>query len=428
MGILTNREIVVTGIQDIGLRVHVVVGGQVFFFHGNGEVLRLPGRNHLLVKAAELHGGLFYLIVHVILGIGGLEVNLNGVFAIYLAHIGHIHIHLNGGALILDGKVGVSKVGIAQAITEGESNILVIVIITGISLIQNVVFIPGFIIAVTNIDAFFINNIVPVALLDAGVGVILGGSHIVVRSIGIGIGSEVLHGGCGVVVLQEGIYNASRRIDLTSQNICNSVDSGHTHITDPKHSIDAIVIHKIQLQGIGGVQQNHDLLKYAVLFQLLQIGQHINLVLIQPQIVAVRHVGFQFGQTTGQVSAFTAGTSKNNQRHITIVRPSLLQGIGVLCPGHFIDAVLGLIAAGGVRIHAGIAAGGVELPLIQIHGIRTKGLFQRSLQRNSVISGNLAGTGTAIEQMEGGLGEGGELCSGSQRQRVVPVYQKCRAL
>ena len=231
-----------------------------------------------------------------------------------------------------------------------------------------------------------------------------------------------------MVILQEGIHNPSGGIDLACQNVRHGVDAGHSHVADPQHGIDAIVIHKVQLEAVGGVQQDDNLLEHALLLQLLQVGEHINFILVQPQIVAVGHVSFQLRQSAGQVCALAAGTSQHHQRHITILCPGLLQGIGVLCPGHFIDAILRLVAAGGIRIHPGVAAGSVEFPLIQVYGIRAKGFFQRRLQRNGIICRHLTGAGSAVEQIERRLGEGGELRPLCQRQGIVPVHQKGCAL
>ena len=108
--------------------------------------------------------------------------------------------------------------------------------------------------------------------------------------------------------------------------------------------------------------QSNDLLENAILLQLLQILEHVDLFLAQPQVVTIGHILGQFRMTAGQVSTLTAGAGQHHQRHIAIVCPGALQSIGILFPGHFIDAVLRLIAAGGIgnfKTEVGQAAGEV---------------------------------------------------------------------
>ena len=233
MSITANGEVVVTSVHNVGLGLHVIIGGQIFLINSDGEMLRRAGSDHLLVEAADLNSSLLHLIVDVILGIGRLEVDLHGMLTVHIAHILHIHIDFNGGTLVLNGKVGVFKLGVAQAISEGEGNIVIVLIIACVSTVQNIVFIPGLEIAVAHIDAFRIDQEIGVTLADAGVGIILCGSSIVVSSIGILVSAEVLHSGSRVVVLQEGIHDPAGGVDITNQNVCHSIDTGHANITDP---------------------------------------------------------------------------------------------------------------------------------------------------------------------------------------------------
>ena len=231
-----------------------------------------------------------------------------------------------------------------------------------------------------------------------------------------------------MVVPQEGVHKPAGGVDVAGQDIGHAIDAGHAHVADPQHCVNAVVVHKVQLETVGGVEEHHDLLEHALLLQGLQILKHLHLFLAQLEIVAVGHIGLQFGQAAGQVGTLAAGTGQYHQSHIAIVGPSVLEGIGVLAPGHLVDPVLTLIAAGGVGIHPLIAAGGIELPLVRVDGVLAERPVQGGLERYRVIGGNLAGTGTAVQQIEAGLRKGGELRALGQRQSIVPVHQESSSL
>ena len=428
MGVLAHGEVIIAVLQDVGFGVHVVVGGQILFLHGDGEVLGVPGGDELLVEAAQLHRGLFHLVVDVILGVGGLEVDLHGVLAVHRAGVLHVHLHLEGVILLLDGEVGVLEGGVAQAVAKGEGYVAVIAVLSGVALVQHVVLIPGLVVAVAHVDALLVHHVVPVALADAGVGVVLGGGHVVIRAVGVGVRAEVLHGGRGMVILEEGIHDAPRGVHCARQDIGHGGDAGHAHVADPQHRVDAVVVHEVQLEGVGGVQQHHDLLKSALLLERLEILQHFNFFLAQPEIVTIGHVGLQLGQAARQVGTLAAGAGQHYQGHVAVLGPGALQGIGILAPGHLIDAVLRLIAAGGVGVHPLVPRPGVEFPLFRVDGVFTECPIQRRLEGDGVVGGHLAGAGAAVQQVEAGLGEGGKLGALGQGQGIVPVDQQGRAL
>ena len=428
MGVFAHGEVVIAVLQDVGLGVHVVVGGQILLLHRNGKVLGVTGGDELLVEAAQLHRGLLHLVVDIILGVGGLEVDLHGVLAVHRAGILHVHLHLEGIALLLDGEVGVLEGGVAQAVAEGEGHVGAIVILPGVALVQHIVLIPRLVVAVAHVDALLVHHVVPVALADAGVGVVLGGGHVVIRAVGIGVRAEVLHGGGGVVVLEEGVHDAARGVHRAGQDVGHGGDAGHAHIADPQHRVDAVVVHKVQLEGVGGVEQHHDLLEGALLLELLQVLQHLDLLFAQAQVVAIGHIGLQLGQAAGQVRPLAAGPGQHHQGHVAVLGPGALQGIGILAPGHLIDAVLRLVAAGGVGVHPLVAGAGVKLPLLGVDGIVAEGPVDGGLEGDGVVRGHLAGAGAAVQQVKAGLGEGGELGARGQGQGVVPVDQQGRAL
>ena len=428
MGVASHREVVVPVLQNVGSGIVRVVACQVLFLHCNLKVLRRSGGNLLLVKAAQLHRGLLHPVVLVVLGVRALEVDLHRVLAVHRTGVGHVHTHQEGVPLVLHREVGVLKGGIAQAVAEGERHVCIVVILSGVALAENIVLIPGLIVPVAHVDALLVHHVVLVALGDAGIGVVLGSGSVIFRGIGIGVGAEVLHGRRGVVVPQEGVHKPAGGVDVAGQDIGHAIDAGHAHVADPQHRVDAVVVHKVQLEAVGGIEEHHDLLEHALLLQGLQILKHLHLFLAQPEVVAVGHIGLQLGQSAGQVGTLAAGAGQHHKSHIAVVGPSGLEGIGVLAPGHLVDPVLSLIAAGGVGIHPLIAAGGIELPLVRVDGVLAERPVQGGLQRYRVIGGHLAGAGTAVQQIEAGLRKGGELRALGQRQSIVPVHQEGSSL
>ena len=247
VGIRGNGEIVVTGIHDIGLCQIAVVTGQVILADFNSKVLRFPCRNFLLVKAAQLHRRLFYPVVNVILGVGRLEINLHGVLAIHLTGVGHIHLGKDGASLVGNLKIRIIKGGIAQAAAKGEGHQLVIIIVPCIPPPQHIVLVPGLEVAVAHIDALLIDDIILIALVDAGSSVILGCRQPQFRRIGIGIGIVVLHGRGSMVILLEGVHNPTGRVHLACQDVRHRRDTVESQIAHPQQGIDVIVVNEVQL-------------------------------------------------------------------------------------------------------------------------------------------------------------------------------------
>ena len=424
MSITAHSEVVVTCIQNVGLGLHVIVGSQIFLIHSNGKMLCCASCDHLLIEATDLNSSLFHQIVDVILGVRRLEVDLNSMLSVNITYIFDIHIDLNGLALIFNGEVGILKFGVAQTITKGERNIIIVDIFACVALIQDIVLITGLKVAVTNIDAFGIDQIIRVTLANTGISIILCSGSVVIGCIGILVCTKVLHCRRGMVVLQESIHNTAGGVDVTDQNISDCVDAGHTHVADPQDCIDAVVVNKVQLQRIGGVKQHNDLFEGTLLLQLLQILEHLDFFLAKALVITVSHVLFQFRKTAGQVSTFTTGTGQHNKGHIAVVCPGALQSIAILFPRNFIDSILCLIAAGGIRVDALIASSSIEFPLVRIHSTLAEGCFQSRLQGNCISSRYLTGTGATIHQVKCRLGEGGDLAALRQRQGVVAVYQQ----
>ena len=425
MAVAADGEVIITLLKNVGLLVIRIVGSEIFLIDDDIEVLRLAGFDHLLVETADFHSGLLNEILAVIIGVRALEVDLHSVLAVNRADV--LYVNRSGKCTVtvfFDGEVGILKIGIAQAVAEGESDVCIIVIIACIPLIEHIVFIAGFKVAVTDVDAFLINNIVGIALGNAGVGIVLCRCGCIVSTVSPLISAEVLHGRSSVIVLHKGVNNAAGGVNIAGENIRDAEGACHTDITYPKHCVNAVFVNEIKLQGVGAVEQDNNLFESAVSFQLFEIFKHLDLFLAKAEIVAVRHKLFQLFQTGRNIRTFSSGTGQDNQRYIAVICPGFLESIRVLFPGNFVDAVLALVTACCGSVDAFITGSGIEFPLVGIDCAFTEDRFQSGLQGSSIINGHRAGACAAIEQIEGRLGESCELGAFSQRQGVIAVDQQ----
>ena len=169
------------------------------------------------------------------------------MLAIYTAGVGHVHLGKDGASLVGNLKIRIIKGGIAQTASEGECNQLIIIIVPRIPTPQHIVLVPGLEVAVAHIDALLIDDIILIALVDAGSSVILGCRQPQFRRIGIGIGIVVLHGRGSMVILLEGVHNPARGVHLARQNVRHRRDAVESQIAHPQQGIDVIVVNEVQL-------------------------------------------------------------------------------------------------------------------------------------------------------------------------------------
>ena len=109
MGISSHGKEIIPCIQNIGSGVVGIVACQIVFANADGKLLGAACRDFLLIEAAKLHSGLFHLVINVILGIGGLEIDLHRVLAVHTGGIRYIHSDINRLALVFYGEIGIRK-------------------------------------------------------------------------------------------------------------------------------------------------------------------------------------------------------------------------------------------------------------------------------------------------------------------------------
>ena len=236
-------EVICTLVQDVGLCAVSVIRSHVALVHLHGEGFGFArGEDRRLAEAYELNGGLFDLVVDVILCIRGGKVDLHGFLAVHVAGIGNgngdvvallavfVHTGFHLHIAVLEG-------GVREAVTEGESNLLAVLlgIVAGIALTHNGVKVTGLVIFVANVDAFLIDHI--------GRGLI---GHLTVK-IGILQCQIVVHGRGGKIVVAIDVHERAGRIHNTGQNIGHGVGTADAQTADPQAGADVIVVQEVHL-------------------------------------------------------------------------------------------------------------------------------------------------------------------------------------
>ncbi len=273
--IVPGSKVVVPRIQDVGPRSAGVVGLHDFLGHGDRDRLRLARLQQAgLGKAHQLHGGLLHPVGPIVVGIGGLHIDLHHVLARPIPGVGHGDRCLKAVAGFLHLVVRPLELGIGQAVAEGELNCGAVVVVPGVPLAQHPVLIPRFIIAVTHIDALGVHQVLP-AVGDSAVG------DGVVPQVGGGGGAE------GVVGV--GVHQPPGGVDRPRQRLADGINALLAHAAAPQAGLYVGVgriLQEAQLQGVVAVEHQHHRVEAAA-----GHGQQIQLVLVQLQIAVAGSQG-----------------------------------------------------------------------------------------------------------------------------------------
>ena len=224
-----------------------------------------------------------------------------------------------------------------------------------------------------------------------------------------------------MVILQEGVHDVPGRVHFARQDVRHGGQAVDAHVSGPYHRVDVILIKEIQLEGAGRVEQHNDLFERPLFLERLQIFKQVHFFLAQTEIVAVRHIGFQLGQTGGQVRTFSGGTGQHDQRCIAIAGKGGFQRIGIFVPWHLVDAILGGISAGEGGVFPLIAAGDIEFPQVSVDAPGLEAVLQRGVQAGSLAGGDKGGAGAHLHGIDRGLRKTRNFRIRGQGKGAVPV-------
>ena len=413
VGIGGGGEVVVTGVEDVGAGAVGVVGSDVALVDGHGQRLgsaRLDAAG--LAEADQRNGRLLHTVFLVVVGVGALDIDLHGLFARHITGVGDLDGDGVGviGGIVADVHIADSKVGVAHAVAEGVCHDIAVGVVACVAVIGDEVLVAGFVVLVAYIDAFLVDH----------VGLCLGGNIAALNVAFVDSGGEVPHSGGAEVVVAVGIDQAAGGVDLAGQDLGHGVDAGDAHVTDPQRGVDVVlvVLEEIDLQGVGGVDQQDGLFDGAVLLHLGNVLQHRLLVLVKRQIVDL---------AVGKVSTLAADAGQGHDSGIAVLGNAVLDLVGVDIPRHLGGDLTGSgdhTALGAGVVLAG--ADGVEVPQRGVDG--DTDLFEGGAQGVGGGGINIAGAGAAVHEVDAAAGEGADLRVGSQRQRIVVVHQQGSAL
>ena len=417
--IVGSGQVVVTGIQDVGLGTVGIVCSQFAAGHVDGNGLGSTRLEDLgLTEAAQFNSGLLDLVLLIVIGVGALEVDLHDLFACHAAGVLDINADIEavGSGIIAGLKVGPVEGGVAQAIAEGISNIGVVVVIASVALAQDSVLIAGLIVAVADVDALAVDVVVLVAVQHEVIPL----SIVVLGSVGVLGAVEVNQRGSGAVVVAVGIDQVAGGVDLAGQDVGNGVQAPGAGVANPQGGVDAVAVigQEITLHSVGGVDQDDDLIEV-----LAGHSQQVFLLLCQLQ-----SVGAIGKAIDGHIIHLASQAGDGDDGSIAIGGKAVLDGVGVDIHRNFVDMVVRAdVDAGSIGILGGVAgelaafAGQVEIPQ---GGVDFQAVgFQGFLQGGSFGGVDVSRAGTAGGDANAGVAQGRDLAASGQGQSTVVLQQ-----
>ena len=352
--VFSRSDIVITCVQNVGLGIDVVVRLQLLLIKGDLHRLACTGSQFCSFGIAhQLHSSLFHLVCLVVIGIGALCIDLYDILAGHITRIGDLDGHSAGIAIPAGVVIRPVKGGVGQAVAEGVHHSIVVVVIARIALTEDFILVTGLVVAVANIDALFVADVV--VLGEVAILIVVGKVAEVLRR-------RAVHG-----IHFIGIHGAAGRIDLAGEDLSQRAQAVVAHGRSRDDRVDAgIILHPAQIDRCTGVQQQHHIVKVVV-----QILQDLQFRRIRLQIslgLVLFHIGVVV-HGAGHITAFARHTAEHKNRN------RILHGIGQtrLCfhnrQGAFVDGKVLVITVGnGTNAQTVIlaVAFGIEFPEVLV--------------------------------------------------------------
>ena len=331
---LADGEVVIAGIDDVGLCTKGVVRSQVGQIHVHDDGLLLAGlQGDGLFEVHQLDGGLLHTVLLVILGVGHGSIQLDDGLARHVAGI--LDGHGDGRGLLvlsdLDAVQGLLEGGVAQAVAEGIHDFISIVpgavhsgngavrigVGTGRSLVsaiaQHDIGIAGLVVAVALVDAFRLDQV--------AVDVHLRGE---VSSIGPRNVAVVHHGRRKGAVLGHDVAQVSGGGHGAVQHVRHAVEAVSAGEADPHDRVDGGILGQVaDFHGAGRVHQHDDLVEVG-----LRLFDHGHFFLGQGQDVAgdgFHALGQAFLAGVETIAGLAAGTAHDHDGRIAVLGVILLE-------------------------------------------------------------------------------------------------------
>ena len=340
MGVRADRDPVVARLEDVGLGVLGVVGGQGVPRPRHRHGLRLAGLEQLRLLVGDQ---VRRRLLNAAVGVGRVRVDLDDVLARDLAGVRHRHLraqHPVGALPQFRHLLGETRVG--QAVAEGVDDFARVLddALSGGGLVPAVAHVDG----VRVVDE---RRLGERALVE---GVLLGElSHVRVLEV-----AEVVGGGARLDDPGEGVGGLGRRVDLAVQDAAQGVEAHLPARDRPDDRVDVrVVLQLAELEDVRGVDDDDRLLR-VLLGQRdhvplgageLQVALPVLEVRVLGGVVRVREIGVLAGllvDVAGQVEALAAAAGDGDDRGVGEGPHAAEQVVGVHVLGRLGQRPVGL--------------------------------------------------------------------------------------
>ena len=396
MGVGGSRQVVVPRLQNVGARAVGVKDLHGTLVHINLDGLAFAGlQNIRLGKADQLHRRFFNAVGTVIFRIRVLQIRLHNLLARSLSGVRDGDIQRKAVRRFGHLVIRPAEVRIAQAVAEGVHHLCIVVKITRVALCQNGILVAGLIVAVANIDALGVDNI------------LVTGKHIAVCD---GVVAQIRSGRGRGCVSRPGVHQVAAGVHCAVQCLADGIGTLLPQCAHPQHSVNVVSAEFRHIDGVSHVQKQNHLVK--------ALGCHLNQValLLREGEVLCR-----------QIHAFTAAAANHHDCSIIVLRHAVKFSLRV-------GALRGLVGckaalpgnAGHFLFIRGTRAGGVEVPQHRVDG-KACG-FHRPPQIGRGGGVHTARTCATIDKVGCAFAQKGHACALGQRQGVPVIAQKNHTL
>ena len=296
-----DGKVIVAPLEYVRLFAVAVVRFEILALYRDGERLAFFRLNDVgLVEPYKLDSRFFDTRIDIVLGVRLLQINLKNLFTRQIAVVGDLYRDFVVVAFLLDLKIAVLEIGIRESVTERISNLVGILparvgvsggharrarriaaaVHVGVILAEHRVFVPRFVIAVTHVYAFLINDVSVVHR-----HFVVFGHAAFARELHI---AEVGGHGRTVMIERDRIGKTSARRDRAREHVRYlRVRRAAAHAY-PYARIDAEVFYVFHLQRACRVYEQHDALdltrfaeRNEPLYNVVLVRRKIHIVVVQ---------------------------------------------------------------------------------------------------------------------------------------------------
>ena len=240
MGVFRRSEIIGPILQNIGAGAKCIIRCEEVFRHSNCKCFALTRLKNLrFVVSDQFYRSLFDLILSVIIRIGFLCIDLDGLLTCCRARVGNRDSHgvRSIFAISLSGNRNIREVKgrVAEPVAEREGHHTVVIILSDIRCAHHNVFIAGLRIFISEVNALLINHILAICRECAEI--------VTINSI-IKIGTEIVHHGVQLIVHPPGIRQRTGWIDRTADHVTHSIEACLPDRAHPECCIHSVIFFK----------------------------------------------------------------------------------------------------------------------------------------------------------------------------------------